>query len=74
MKNTIIKDSAFLSVSKFFTLAISLVSAMLLSRYRTLQEYGTYSQLLLVSNLVVSIISLGLPSSIKIKTNNNLFC
>ena len=42
----------------------SLVSVMLLSRYRTLEEYGTYSQILTVINLAVTIFMLGLPSCI----------
>lgn len=41
-----------------------MVSAMLLSRFRTLEEYGTYSQLLLVTNLFTIIFILGLPNSI----------
>ncbi|MDD3106307.1 MAG: oligosaccharide flippase family protein [Bacilli bacterium] len=64
MKNNIVKESLLLSFSKFFTLGISLVTAMLLSRYRTLEEYGTFSQLLLITNLALAIISLGLPNSI----------
>ncbi len=37
---------------------------MLLSRFRTLDEYGTYSQLLLVGNVVTTLLILGLPNSI----------
>ena len=37
---------------------------MLLARFRTLEEYGTYSQMLLVINLFASIFMLGLPNSI----------
>ncbi|MBQ7045380.1 MAG: oligosaccharide flippase family protein [Clostridia bacterium] len=58
------KDSVKLTASKFITLAIAMVSAMLLSRFRSKFEYGTYSQLLLVINLFTSIFMLGLPNSV----------
>lgn len=57
-------DAVNLTVSKVITLGISLVSSMLLSRFRTLTEYGTYSQLLLVINLMTTLFMLGLPNSI----------
>ncbi len=58
------KDSLKLTISKFTTMAIAMVSAMLLSRFRTKYEYGTYSQMLLVINLFTSVFMLGLPNSI----------
>lgn len=63
MSNTLGKNAAILTVSKIMTTAISLVSAMLLSRFRDLQEYGTYSQILLVINLFTALFMLGLPNS-----------
>lgn len=62
--NTIGGDVVKLTASKVITALVSLASAMLLSRFRTLEEYGTYSQLLLVINLFSSIFMLGLPNSI----------
>ncbi len=53
-----------LTISKLITQAISLLTTMLLSHYRTLEEYGTYSQMLLVINLVTTIFMVGLPNSI----------
>lgn len=53
-----------LTAAKFITLGISLVSSMLLARFRTLTEYGTYSQMLMAVNLVSSLLMLGLPNSI----------
>lgn len=53
-----------LTFAKILTLAISMVSSMLLSRFRTLTEYGTYSQLLMVINLASSLFMLGLPNCI----------
>ncbi|MCR3905733.1 MAG: oligosaccharide flippase family protein [Tenericutes bacterium] len=62
--NTVGNDALKLTLSKFITLAISIVSAMLLSRFRTLEEFGTYSQILLVINISTVVITLGLPNSI----------
>ncbi|MGB4310654.1 MAG: oligosaccharide flippase family protein [Bacilli bacterium] len=64
MKQSIAYDAVKLSTAKIITLLISMISAMLLSRFRTLEEYGTYSQLLLVINLVTTIFMVGLPNSI----------
>lgn len=58
------KDAAVLTIAKIITMMISLVSSMLLSRFRTLEEYGTYSQILLVISLASSLFMLGLPNSI----------
>lgn len=64
MKQSIASDALKLSLSKIVTMTLSMVAAMLLSRFRTLEEYGTYSQLLLVINLLTSVFMLGLPNSI----------
>lgn len=64
MKQSIAVDAVKLTTSKIITMIISMLSAMLLSRFRTLAEYGTYSQLLLVIDLVTTIFMLGLPNSI----------
>ncbi|MBP3437543.1 MAG: oligosaccharide flippase family protein [Clostridia bacterium] len=57
-------DAIKLTASKVIVMLVSLVSSMLLSRFRTLIEYGTYSQILMVINLVCSLLMLGLPNSI----------
>lgn len=64
MKNAVGRDAVKLTITKMITLAITMVNAMLLSRFRTLEEYGTYSQILMVINLAVSLFTLGLPNSI----------
>lgn len=64
MKQSIATDAVKLTASKIITMTISMISAMLLSRFRTLEEYGTYSQLLIVISLVSSIFMFGLPNSI----------
>ncbi len=57
-------EAVRLTLSKVITLCITMVTTMLLSRFRTTEEYGTYSQLLLVINLFTILIMLGLPNSI----------
>lgn len=63
-KTRIGTDAVKLTSSKIITTAISFVSSMLLSRFRTLTEYGTYSQLLMAINLVCSLLMLGLPNCV----------
>jgi O-antigen/teichoic acid export membrane protein len=64
LKQTIASDALKLTTSKIITMSISMISAMLLSRFRTLEEYGTYSQIMLVVNLFTTIFMVGLPNSI----------
>ena len=63
-RNTTGGDVVKLIVSKVLVLCVSMATTMLLVRYRTLEEYGTYSQLLLVINLITTIFIMGLPNSI----------
>lgn len=58
------KDIGKLTISKVLTAIIAAVTSMLLARYRTLLEYGTYSQMLIVINIFTSIFMLGLPNSL----------
>ena len=57
-------DAVRLTASKIITLIITMVTTMLLSRFRTIHEYGTYSQLLLVTSLFSTLFMMGLPNSI----------
>lgn len=57
-------DAIKIAVSKTITLIITMLSTMLLSRYRTLEEYGTYAEMLLIVNIVISVFMMGLPNSI----------
>jgi len=61
LKNSIGKEAVKLTTARMITLLISMISAMLLSRFRTLEEYGTYSQIVMVVTLAISIFTLGLP-------------
>lgn len=49
---------------KVVTLVLSMLTAMVLARTLNLIEYGTYSELLTVSSIGVSIFSLGLPNAL----------
>ena len=57
-------DAAILSSSKVVIMVIALVSNMLLSRFRTVEEYGIYSQLMIIITLAVSFLTLGFPSCV----------
>ena len=63
-ENKIAKDAFLISFTKVLTITISLVTSMLLARFRTLDEYGTYSQITTVVSLATSIFMLGLPNSL----------
>jgi len=58
------KDALFLTCSRILTAVIGVITSMLLARFRTLGEYGTFSQIIMVTDLVTSILLLGLPNSI----------
>ena len=64
MSHTLGKNAVTLTVSKAFTIFVSMLSVMLLTRFRTLEEYGTYSQLMIIVNLFAVIFTLGIPNSI----------
>lgn len=57
-------DAVILTVSKFMTTIIGVVTSMLLARFRTLEEYGTYSQIIMVIDLASTLFLLGLPNSV----------
>ena len=63
-KTSFEKDSLILTVSKIISGLVQILITMFLSKFRSLQEYGTYTQMLLVINLVTSIIMMGLPNSV----------
>lgn len=63
-KSGIATDVAKLSFINIFSMAISLLCTMLLSRYISAFEYGTYSQINVTTTLAISIFTLGLPNCI----------
>lgn len=64
MKRSIAGDATKLAGVKMGATVLTMLTAMLLSRFRTLEEYGTYSELQLVTNLATIIFMIGLPNSI----------
>lgn len=56
--------SILLFISKATTIGINLISMMLISRYLTINQYSDYRQILTALTLVISVASVGLPSSI----------
>lgn len=64
MNNSVGKDALKLTIMKIITLIILMLSSMLLSRFRSLDEYGTYSQINIVVTLAISIFAMGFPKSI----------
>lgn len=59
-------NAMILTFSKVLNTLIALITAMLLARFRTLKEYGTYSQILTVVGLTISVVMLGLPNSLNL--------
>lgn len=64
MKKSLLTDAVWLTISKGIVTLFTIISTMLLSRFRTLTDYGTYSELLIIINLVSTALFLGLPNSI----------
>lgn len=62
--NNIGKNTLWLTGTKFMNLGFTFLTTIILSNYRSLIEFGTYSQLVSISTLASSIIILGLPTSI----------
>ena len=63
-KSSLGADALVLTASRVMVSLIGLVTSMLLARFRTLDEYGTYSQIIMVVDLASTIILLGLPNSV----------
>ncbi|MBR5659646.1 MAG: oligosaccharide flippase family protein [Lachnospiraceae bacterium] len=63
-ENSLKKEATLLTASKMVNLAITMATAMLLARFRSLEEYGTYSQLTLTLNLLTTLCLLGIPNAI----------
>ena len=63
-KKNIGKDSLLLTVTQLITLGVNMVNAMLLSRFRSLGEYGTYSQIMMVCTVIITFFSAGFSQCI----------
>ncbi len=57
-------EASLLTASKMINLLITMATSMLLSRFRSLEEYGTFSELSLVLSLITTFCLLGIPNAI----------
>lgn len=57
-------DGFILTFVKVVTIMVSLITTMFLSRMLSLKEYGTYSQLLIIINIVSIIAGMGLNNAV----------
>ncbi|MBO4848116.1 MAG: glycosyltransferase [Clostridia bacterium] len=46
-------DSVKMTIAQVLTLGVNMINVMLLSRFRTVEEYGTYSQMIMVSAIII---------------------
>ena len=64
MKNNVGRDAVKLTVAKIITLGIGMAATKMLSEFRSVEEYGTFSAISTAVNLAVAFFMLGLPGSI----------
>ena len=58
-RKSVAKDSLKLALAQLVTFGINMGNIMLLSRFRTVEEYGTYSQMIMVSIIIITFFSSG---------------
>lgn len=63
-KTNIGRDSLILTITQFVTLGVNMINAMLLSRFRTLGEYGTYSQVMSICSIIITFMAAGFSQCI----------
>lgn len=59
-------ESIWLGLARMLSLGMSFVLAAILSRYMTVDGYGTYRQVLYVYTTLLTFFAFGLPSAIRI--------
>ena len=64
MRTSIGKSTLIITASKLASLLMNMLCVMVLARIRTLEEYGTYSQLLMSISIVSTVFMMGLPNSV----------
>lgn len=64
MKIKIGLNSLILTIVRFFNLMIMILFFMILTRFLSLYDYGTFSQILLTTNISTVVLSLGLSTSV----------
>ncbi len=63
------KNTVWLTTTKIINTVITMLITMLLSRFRTLEEYGTFSQINIITTVVTTIFALGLPNCVNFFLN-----
>lgn len=57
------KQAAWVAIGSFFSFAVGIISPMILSRFFTVGDYGTYKQVMYVYATLLSVFTLGLPKA-----------
>ena len=57
------RQAAWVAIGTFFSMAVGLVTPMLLSRFFSMGDYGTYRQVMYVYATLLSVFTLGLPKA-----------
>ena len=57
------RQAAWVAIGSLFSFAVGIVSPMILSRYFTVGDYGTYKQVMYVYHTLLSVFTLGLPKA-----------
>lgn len=63
------KNTVWLTTTKIINTVITMLITMLLSRFRTLEEYGTFSQINIITTVVTTVFALGLPNCVNFFLN-----
>lgn len=64
MKNSHTFNTFIVTLGRSFERIVLLISTIILSRYLTQTDYGTYRQVILITGLMITIFSFGIPQSI----------
>lgn len=62
VKSSNFNQALWLSIGQLGTIAITFISAAILSRYLDKEDYGTYKQILYIYSTLMAIFTVGLPS------------
>ena len=71
-KSKIVTDSIILIFIRIVTMSVSIIQAMIIARTLTKEDYGTYSQGLLVITFLAPLVSLGLENAINYFYNKSI--
>ena len=57
------RQAAWIAIGSLFSFGFTMVSSMILSRYFSKEDYGTYKQVLYVYHTLLTVFTLGLPKA-----------